>query len=245
MKMRQTARGQERSVRLRTIACAIAFGLAGLVAISRGEETPVSIPRGPSDNTEALGSIRRQAIEQTERQAASVNTLRASASHRVAERLGLGPKRPAPTNSAAPRLLYFTSRTCSVCDADLDHLVHDVIDRHPEITPEVVYLGNPLVEYPEAASVFVSFADDVIARWRERLRDPAVVTALAHAGKVNDASGRVRVSFATHEAESRGIAEVPAFVLAQATTERIAIGRPASARALEAALGLSGARGTP
>lgn len=214
---------------------------ASTVAISQDNASPAPIPRGDATPSPTVDEIRRQATDAATHARPSIEALHEAASQSLQRTLGGTGTRVNSSPAAKQRFLFFTSRACAVCDESLDQLVHEVIDRHPDLAPEVVYLGNPLVEYPEAASVFVSFADDVIARWRDRLRDPAVVAALARAGKVNDTSGRVRVSFATQEAESRGITEVPAFVLTGGPAERVAIGRPASARALEEAFGLASA----
>lgn len=214
---------------------------ASTVASSQDNPSPAPIPRGDATPSPAVDEVRRQATDAATRARPSIDALHEAASQSLQRTLGGTGTTTSSSPATKQRLLFFTSRACAVCDESLDHLVHEVIDRHPELAPEVVYLGNPLLEYPEAASVFVSFADDVIARWREGLRDPAVVAALARAGKVKDTSGRVRVSFATQEAESRGITEVPAFVLTGGPAERVAIGRPTTAHALEEAFGLASA----
>ncbi len=232
-----------------TTACTLVALSLITVPLAHAQDAMPPLPRGTDDrapNPAVVEDLAERARTQARTQAPAVDRLRQSAAAATRRTLAraVGHAPPVAEKSRRSRFVYFTSRTCAQADASLDALVKGWIDAHPEIDAEVVYLGNPLLEYADATAVFTTFADDVIARWRERLRDPAVLDALRRAGRVHDASGRVHVRFATAEAESRGITEVPAFVLVRDGRESRALGRPPSVEALEALLAdsVSGAR---
>ena len=226
--------------RIRVAWSALIAGIGLLAAdVGRAQQVEAPIPRGSASpvtiDRSAVDALKERALERANAERAAVDPLREAAATHTRSLLEQATGRRNSNASERPqaRFVYFTSRTCVHCDESLDALVKRFIEAHPDVSPEVVYLGNPLIEYPQASAVFVTFADDVIARWRDRLKDPAVLEALKKAGKVKDSTGRVAVSFATKDAEARGITEVPAFLVAVNGRECLAIGRPAGVDALE------------
>ena len=221
----------------------VSAALLGAVLVTRAPAEPPalpSIPRAPARVEEKAEALKAAAAARAERLRAGVERaheqIEEQQTRMLARATGVDLEAIEAAQEARLEFVYFTRKSCAVCDEDLDRLVKAFIDAQPDLIAQVQYLGQPLdpsgQPFADALATWIVFQEDVIAKYSVLVKNPAFIEFMKEVGQVTDTSGRAPVGFDVAEAERLGIDRVPAFLFRLGDREQVVIGRPDSPETL-------------